>query len=276
MFSGIVNEDGTKIHLQSFDANNIDVVEWLTEEEKAKLLEDREPSDNPTLPSYIKVQPENQGKIIWFTGPPGAGKSTTAQRLARNNGYVYYEADCLSIFVNPYIDIHTPNPSMAQMNQKPLKGMSQDLMRACNARSVLAETIKPDLDQEGSEKLDKAFEEIGVVTAEEIKKQKERIGGDWAIAFALFNRKQRDAVRKVFGPNLIFVVLSISKECNLQRLAKRHGEEHAESMNKVFDSFVAQYQKAENDEEGAINVNVTGDMSEEDVVQEVLEAIKKI
>ena len=252
----------------------IDVLEWLTEEDKAKLLDDREPSDNPTLPPYIKIQPENQGKILWFTGPPGAGKSTTAQRLARNNGYVYYEADCLSIFVNPYIDIHTPNPSMAQMNQKPLKGMSKELMKACNARAELAD-FGNEIDEESSKKLDKAFEEIGVVTGEEIKKQKDRIGGDWAIAFALFNRKQREAVRKVFGSNLIFVVLNISQECNFKRILKRHGEEHAKDLDTVFDSFNKMYQKAEEDEDGAINIYVDEDMSEDDVVQEVLEAIKK-
>ena len=59
--------------------------------------------------------------MIWFSGPPGVGKSTTAQLLARNHGYVYYEADCLSMFVNPFVDIMDPNPSMAQMKQKPLK-----------------------------------------------------------------------------------------------------------------------------------------------------------
>ena len=277
-FAGIVNEDGTKIYMQSFDANSIDVLEWLTEEDKAKLLDDREPSDNPTLPSYIKVQPQNQGKIIWFSGPPGSGKSTTAQLLAKNNGYVYYEADCLSLFVNPYIDIHTPNPSMAQINQKPLKGMSKDLMRACNARADLEHIVEGggDIDEETKKKVDDAFEEIGVLTGKEIKKQKDWIGGEWAIAFALFSRKQRDAVRKVFGPNLIFVVLTMSKECIFKRLAMRHGEEHVKDMDKVIDSFIKLYQKAEEDEEGAINVCVTEDMSQDDVVQEVLVAIKKM
>ena len=164
---------------------------------------------------------------------------------------------------------------MAQMSQKPLKGMSKDLMKACNARAELAD-FGDEINEESTKKLDKAFEEIGVVTGEEIKKQKDRIGGDWAIAFALFNRKQREAVRKVFGPNLIFVVLSVSKECNFQRLVKRHGEEHAQDMNKVYDSFIKLYHKAEDDEEGAINVTVTEDMSEDDVVQEVLEALKKM
>ena len=93
----------------------------LNDEELEVLKESRESKEEPSIPDYIKPQPGKAGKLLWFSGPPGAGKSTTAQLLARNHGYVYYEADCMSIFVNPFIDINTPEPSMAQMNQKPLK-----------------------------------------------------------------------------------------------------------------------------------------------------------
>ena len=46
-----------------------------------------------------------QGRMIWMTGAPGMGKSTTAQILARNHGFVYYEADCFgSLKVDLCID----------------------------------------------------------------------------------------------------------------------------------------------------------------------------
>ena len=54
-------------------------------------------------------------------GPPGAGKSTSAQLLARSEGYVYYEADCFGLFVNPFIDPNLDEPTLAVSNQRPLK-----------------------------------------------------------------------------------------------------------------------------------------------------------
>ena len=54
-------------------------------------------------------------------GPPGAGKSTSAQLLSRTEGYVYYEADCFGTFMNPFIDPNVEEPSLAQVSQRPLK-----------------------------------------------------------------------------------------------------------------------------------------------------------
>ena len=41
--------------------------------------------------------------------------------MARENGYVYYEADATTSFVNPFVDLDAENPSMATMQQKPVK-----------------------------------------------------------------------------------------------------------------------------------------------------------
>ena len=67
------------------------------------------------------IQPENQDTLIWISGPPGAGKSTTGQLLSRNTGFVYYEADCVMNHANPYVPADVENPSFAQMFQKHLK-----------------------------------------------------------------------------------------------------------------------------------------------------------
>ena len=57
-------------------------------------------------PSHpYKEQPERLGKVLWITGAPGLGKSTSAQLLSRNAGYVYYEADCFYSFRSRGVDI---------------------------------------------------------------------------------------------------------------------------------------------------------------------------
>ena len=93
----------------------------LNDEELQVLNESREPKEAPKLPDYIKPQPGKPGKLLWFSGPPGAGKSTSAALLARTHGYVYYEGDCLFTWSNPYIDPSIEEPSMAQSDQKLLK-----------------------------------------------------------------------------------------------------------------------------------------------------------
>ena len=46
-----------------------------------------EPIEAPPCP--YKIQPENQGKLLWITGAAGMGKSTSAQLLARNKGMYF-------------------------------------------------------------------------------------------------------------------------------------------------------------------------------------------
>ena len=52
----------------------------------------------------------------------------------------------------------------------------------------------------------------------DIGKQHKRLGGKWAIAQAVFNRAQRDQIKKDLGPDLNFVVLNLTRECQLKRV----------------------------------------------------------
>ena len=50
----------------------------------AHKKEETDPIEAP--PGPYKVQPEMNGVLIWLTGCPGSGKSTSAQLLAKKQG----------------------------------------------------------------------------------------------------------------------------------------------------------------------------------------------
>ena len=159
------------------------------------------------------------------------GKSTTAQILAREEGYVYYEADCFTQLKNPYIALDEPNPSMAQVNQKNLKGPGMKERQALYdvANGVFSDVLAgKDHDKEEANKVYSAL-------AEDIKREKERIGGDWAVAHVVMSREGRDNLRKILGPQLIFILLSMPSEDRRKRILSRHkGDEGSVEMMDVI------------------------------------------
>ena len=121
------------------DGVGLNVFTKITEEEKIAIENDGDQLEAP--PGPYTIQPDVpgksillyythhqqlfifvSGKILWFSGAPGMGKSTTAQILARENGFVYYEADCFGMLKNPYVPLDIDNPSVSTMKQKSLIG----------------------------------------------------------------------------------------------------------------------------------------------------------
>ena len=99
----------------------------MSPEKKQEILDSRANEDT-IIPPGFTPQPENQGKILFLSGPPGAGKSTTGQYLAKQKGWVYYEADCFSKAVDPFIPLDVDEPSLAQMKQKAMKGRDIEML----------------------------------------------------------------------------------------------------------------------------------------------------
>ena len=129
------------------------------------------------------------GKIIWLTGAPGMGKSTSAQILARNHGYVYYEADCFAILKNPYIPLDVSNPSLAQVHQATLKGPGME------ERKVVIERFRNlGFSYDGAVMMD-YYQHL----AADIVREKARVGGDWTVAAVLLKRENRDQLRWVIS-----------------------------------------------------------------------------
>ena len=188
--TGVISKDGLKITMKG--VMRICELEWITQEEAAALEAEGDPIEAP--PGDYKIQPENQGKLLWITGTPGIGKSTSAQLLGKTHGYVYYEGDCFVGIKNPYIPRDADNPSMAQVSQRPLKGEGlEKRMEICkNGTDAFMGLMKGE--ELGAENTKKFF---GFYSAlcDDILSERKRIGGDWAIATIAFTRALRDHIR---------------------------------------------------------------------------------
>ena len=128
---GIIKSDQKTLLCSHFmnGSGNLEVIWKLSDEEVQEMIESGDDLENISSP--YKIQPEKKGKFVWVTGPPGAGKSTSAQLFGRNNEYVYFEADSVMTFGNPYVSSHVVNPSMSQWYQKHLKVVSVSKSSKC-------------------------------------------------------------------------------------------------------------------------------------------------
>ena len=85
----------------------------------SKILDSR--WSGPYYTQVTSTNLKNSTNFQLFLGPPGAGKSTTAQLIGHLHKYIYYEGDCFKNGCNPFIDVNVENPSLAVGYQKPLK-----------------------------------------------------------------------------------------------------------------------------------------------------------
>ena len=132
-------------------------------------------------------------------------------------------------------------------------------------------------DEWDKEEVNKVMEIVSEDMANDILKQRQRIGGDWSIAFAVFSRKQRDIIRKILGPDVIFVVLNLTKDCTKKRLAARHGDGDAgDKITNILLEMHKFYEKAGEDEENAFNIMIEEDMNSDDVIDKVMDIIKTL
>merc|ERR1712106_770606 len=191
--------------------------------------------------------------------------------LGKNHGYVYYEADCFGNFKNPYIPKDVDSPSMAQVNQRALKGEGlEKRMETCKKaiEGFKAVLNGAEFDLEGP----MGFKEYYTCMCDDILSERRRIGGDWAVAAVALTRSLRDHIRSRLGPDLIFVILSMDKEEVRKRVtARHHGEEQAAEMMEPVNKLC---EPIGDDEENAVSVAVTTDMTKEDVLQKILDSVK--
>ena len=80
----VLSEDGTKL-IHFGIANAVDVFTWQSEDELEAFLKTGDPHD--AMSHQYKEQPDFQGKLIWLSGAPGLGKSTSGLLLVREKDY---------------------------------------------------------------------------------------------------------------------------------------------------------------------------------------------
>ena len=261
---GVLSDDSKKITFYGM-ANSVDSYEWMNEDELTRYIDSGDPVDTPLC--HYKIQPKNQGTLLWITGAPGLGKSTTGDLLSKKKGYVYYEADAFLWHLNPYIPPDTDENSRENLlDQNILKGVSQErLDSVANGLSqimLMCQGMEYDF-----EKVCNLYTSMCC----DIAKEQQRIGGNWAVAQAVPTRALREHIRGKMGANLIFIVLHMSKQDQLSRLRARHGDD--ESTLKQFSTIFDVFEPAGEGETNAVHIEVTKDMSRDDVVGKIIQSV---
>ena len=62
----VLNKDGNKIYFYGFNGQ-VDVIEWLSDDDMKKFIDNCESADAPSCP-YYEPDPEKPRRIIWLSG----------------------------------------------------------------------------------------------------------------------------------------------------------------------------------------------------------------
>ena len=241
---GAVSEDGARLSFWTM-SKELEYFDWVSKEDLLAFVDSLDPVSAPS--NHYKLQPKfTNGKFLWISGAPGLGKSTSGP--------------------NPYIPPNVEEPSLATIKQNPLKGVPKERLNIVN--NGFEEFIKM-IGGKGHD--DKTFEEFYSILCNDIKAEKKRIGGNWVVAGTVFTKALREHIKKELGPDLVFVLLNMTIDEQRKRVLARHGEGNVGWLINVFHLF----EPATAEETNTISVNVTNDMSKEDVVKKILEQIEK-
>jgi len=270
MYSGflkiqaVLSDDGKTLDFHK-QMTGVGCYEWKSEEELLAFKNTGDSANEP--PSHYKIQPDKKGKFLWISGAPGMGKSTSGHYLSKKAGYVYYEGDLSGSCLNPYLPPDFEEPMDGFFKQNFLKEVSQeridglayahdDFMALLNGKDYNLEPIK------------NFYSEM----CKDILKERNRLGGDWAVVHAIPKKELRDHCKELLGSDLIFIVLNMSKEDQLERVVKRGGDDLKE-MNDTLVRAYKTYEPASEDESNAINIYITKDMTRDDVLQQILQVV---
>ena len=161
---------------------------WLftkVPKKKEGLITKKESVAEP--PGDYTVQPNNQGDLVWLSGPPGAGKSTIAALISKMMNYVYYEADAFHKGVNPFVPDGGDEDDQHSLIGQGMKQRKRVVVDGYRNWGIKVDNASTGYDQDSLDKFYRAM-------AGDIKTQKLRIGGDWVVAFAVPDKDDRDTI----------------------------------------------------------------------------------
>ena len=120
----------------------------------------------------------------------------------------------------------------------------------------------------------KNWDECFQSAAADVLKQRERLGGNFAVSGSAITRSHRESIRKVIAKELIIIVLKPeSKGLYKELLLKKHGEGTSKEILDYLAKVADESEDVAEDEENTFEINISKDMSDEDVVAKVLELV---
>ena len=279
----VMGQDNTTLIMMGF-YRECETYNWISEEDMIKFRESCDHVSSPATPYELK--PGKPGKLVWVTGTPGAGKTTSAFFLGKKHGFVYFEADCYFLHINPYVPLSVESPAGAFFKQPPLKVFStipfsffcliQIFLQGIDRKRIDAcqrgEQFYNDLPIKGvTEEVHADGLEMYKEMSQYIKDERQRIGGDWAVAQAVPTKALRDEIKKIL-PDVTFVTLTIKEEDLKKRLQNRHGEDQSD-INDIMLTLHKFYEPAEEDEANAFNIDLENSMTPDDVVEIIMKKL---
>ena len=105
----------------------------------------------------------------------------------------------------------------------------------------------------------------------DIKNERARIGGDWAVCCVLHTRKIREVVREELGKDLLVICLNMEMEEQMARIRSRHlgDEKVVERMKTVYNLC----EQASPDEINTFEVKIDAGKNPDDVLHMVFQKI---
>jgi len=175
---------------------------------------------------------------------------------------VYYEVDCFWFLKNPYIPLDVSDPTMAMESQNDLVGDgSQERQEAVGKYEAVHD--KEELTEDDKKDITNFFS----LLCQNINKERQRLGGDWAVAGFVNNKRERDCLKSFLGDKLRIVVLKPTQTILKERLAKRHGSDE-ETLNYLM-KYVQKTEVIEG-EENVVTVNIEENMNQTEVMNQIL------